>query len=106
MDDAFEIIRCCMPLIGHGVKVFQVGWGAVRGDSGPAISSAIAAVMSAIFIANLNIKSLKARRYADTIGLRLATGKRLQATPLWGIAAKKNWGARESVIPYLKMSTL
>lgn len=63
-DNAFEIIRCCLPLIGYGVTVFQVGWGAVRGDSGAAISSAIAAVTSALFITNLNIKSLKNRRYA------------------------------------------
>lgn len=63
-DNAFAIIDCCLPLIGHGVQVFQVGWGAVRGDSGAAISSAIAAVMSAIFITNLNLKSLGDRRYA------------------------------------------
>ncbi|NSX02753.1 cyclodeaminase/cyclohydrolase family protein [Cupriavidus gilardii] len=63
-DNAFAIIDACLPLIGHGVQVFQVGWGAVRGDSGAAISSAIAAVMSAIFITNLNLKSLGGRRYA------------------------------------------
>ncbi|UIF90061.1 cyclodeaminase/cyclohydrolase family protein [Cupriavidus necator] len=63
-DNAFAVIDACMPLIHHGVTVFQVGWGSVRGDSGAAISSAIAAVKSAIFITKLNLKSLGNRRYA------------------------------------------
>jgi hypothetical protein len=36
----------------------------VRGDSGAALSAAIAGVLSAIFIANLNVKTLKGRKYA------------------------------------------
>jgi hypothetical protein len=67
--NVFEIIDLCLPLIDHGVTVFKDGWGTVRGDSGAAISSAIAAVTSGLFIANLNIKWLKGRRYArDNIG--------------------------------------
>ncbi|MFP3506162.1 cyclodeaminase/cyclohydrolase family protein [Burkholderia sp. SIMBA_062] len=68
-DNTFEIIDSCMPLITHGVTVFQNGWKAVRGDSGAAISAAIAAITSGLFIANLNIKGLKERNYAkDKIG--------------------------------------
>jgi hypothetical protein len=53
-----------MKLIDHGVVVFDSGWHAVRGDSGAAISAAIAGVLSGIFIANLNIKTLNRRKYA------------------------------------------
>lgn len=63
-DNAFLIIEQCMKLIDHGVIVFESGWHAVRGDSGAALSSAIAGVMSAIFVANLNVKTLKGRKYA------------------------------------------
>jgi formiminotetrahydrofolate cyclodeaminase len=63
-DNAFQVIELCMKLIDHGVVVFESGWHAVRGDSGAALSAAIAGVMSGIFIANLNIKTLKGRKYA------------------------------------------
>lgn len=64
-DNAFHIIELCMKLVDHGVVVFESGWHAVRGDSGAALSAAIAGVMSGIFIANLNIKTLKGRKYAN-----------------------------------------
>lgn len=63
-ENAFHIIELCMKLIDHGVVVFESGWRAIRGDSGAALSAAIAGVMSGIFIANLNIKTLKGRKYA------------------------------------------
>jgi formiminotetrahydrofolate cyclodeaminase len=63
-DNAFHIIEQCMKLIDHGIVVFESGWHAVRGDSGAALSAAIAGVLSAIFIANLNVKTLKGRKYA------------------------------------------
>lgn len=63
-DNAFSIIEQCMKLIDHGVVVFESGWHAVRGDSGAALSASIAGVLSGIFIANLNIKTLKGRKYA------------------------------------------
>ncbi|GJH30911.1 cyclodeaminase/cyclohydrolase family protein [Caballeronia novacaledonica] len=63
-DNTFEIVDLCLPLINHGVTVFEYGWKAVRGDSGAAISGAIAAVTSGLFIVNLNIKGLKGRNYA------------------------------------------
>ncbi|MCA7892064.1 cyclodeaminase/cyclohydrolase family protein [Burkholderia cepacia] len=65
-ENAFKIADVCMRLIDHGITVFENGWPSVRGDSGAAISVAVSGVMSAIFIANLNIKSLKGRRYATT----------------------------------------
>lgn len=63
-DNAFHIADHCMKLIDHGVIVFESGWHAVRGDSGAALSVAIAGVMSSMFIINLNIKTLKGRKYA------------------------------------------
>jgi formiminotetrahydrofolate cyclodeaminase len=68
-DNAFEIADLCMKLVDHGVVVFESGWHAIRGDAGAAISSAIAGVTSGIFIANLNVKTLKGRKYAtDNVG--------------------------------------
>lgn len=82
-DNTFEIIDLCMPLINHGVIVFQHGWKAVRGDSGAAISAAIAAITSGLFIANLNIKGLKERNYAtDNIGRCTALLELLQQKQL------------------------
>lgn len=63
-ENAFHIIDLCLKLIDHAVVVFRSGWHAVRGDSGAAISAAIAGVMSGIFIANLNLKTLRGRKYA------------------------------------------
>ena len=48
----------------YGVVIFENGWHAVRGDSGVTISAAMSAVMSSIFIINLNLKTLKRRKYA------------------------------------------
>lgn len=68
-ENAFHIVDLCMKLIDHGVIVFESGWHAVRGDSGAALSAAIAGVMSGIFIANLNLKTLGQRKYAvDNVG--------------------------------------
>ncbi|WP_175914579.1 cyclodeaminase/cyclohydrolase family protein [Burkholderia metallica] len=64
-DNAFDIAGICMKLIEHGISAFEGGWHAVRGDSGAAISVAVSGVMSGVFIANLNIKTLKGRRYAN-----------------------------------------
>lgn len=63
-NNAFAITELCLKLLDHGVVVFESGWHAVRGDSGAAISAAIAGVLSGVFIANLNIKTLKGRKYA------------------------------------------
>lgn len=63
-DCTIEITDLCMKLIDHGIFVFNNGWPAIRGDSGAAISAAIAGVMSGIFVINLNLKTLKDRKYA------------------------------------------
>jgi formiminotetrahydrofolate cyclodeaminase len=60
----FEIGEISIRLMGYGVAMFEHGWHAIRGDSGVSISAAMSGVMSAIFIANLNLKTLKNRKYA------------------------------------------
>jgi formiminotetrahydrofolate cyclodeaminase len=60
----FEVGEISIRLMGFGLVMFEKGWHAVRGDSGVSISAAMSGVMSAIFIANLNLKSLKKRKYA------------------------------------------
>jgi formiminotetrahydrofolate cyclodeaminase len=63
-DNVFAVIEPCMKLVDHGVGAFNIGWEAIRGDSGAAISAAIAGVMSALFIINVNLKTLRDRKYA------------------------------------------
>jgi len=63
-DNIFEIIDACFELISHGVVAFDLGSKHVRGDSGAAISSGIAAVSSGLFVATLNMKTIGNRVYA------------------------------------------
>ena len=63
-DYTFEVGEISIRLMGFGVVMFDNGWHAVRGDSGVSLSAAMSGVMSAIFIANLNLKTLKKRKYA------------------------------------------
>lgn len=60
----FEVGEISIRLMGFGVVMFEKGWHAIRGDSGVSISAAMSGVMSSIFIANLNLKTLKNRKYA------------------------------------------
>ncbi len=64
-DYAFEVAELSFLLMEYGVTMFEHGWHAIRGDSGVAISAAMSGVMSSIFIINLNLKTLKRRKYAD-----------------------------------------
>jgi formiminotetrahydrofolate cyclodeaminase len=99
-DNTFQIIDLCLPLIDHGVTVFEHGWQSVRGDSGAAISAAIAAVTSGLFIANLNIKRLKERNYArdniDRCAAVLALLQQKQQTAL-GCVTSLNAEALDSL---------
>lgn len=64
-DYVFDISNLSLRLMQHGISIFKLGWHAVRGDSGVAISSALSSVMSSIFIINLNLKKLNNRIYAQ-----------------------------------------
>lgn len=63
-DYTFEVANHSLNLMQYGVVIFENGWHAVRGDSGVTISAAMSAGMSSIFIINLNLKTLKRRKYA------------------------------------------
>ncbi|WP_018415373.1 cyclodeaminase/cyclohydrolase family protein [Teredinibacter turnerae] len=64
-DYTFEIADLSLRLMEYGVTIFEHGWHAIRGDSGVAVSAAMSGVMSSIFIINLNLKTLKRRKYAE-----------------------------------------
>ncbi|MFW1676816.1 cyclodeaminase/cyclohydrolase family protein [Pontibacter sp. JAM-7] len=63
-DYTFEVAETSLSLMEYGVTMFEHGWHAIRGDSGVAISAAMSGVMSSIFIINLNLKTLKRRKYS------------------------------------------
>lgn len=63
-DLVFLIARHCLQLVDFALAVFDAGAKKVRGDSGAAISSAIAGAMSAVFIINLNLRSFQNSKWA------------------------------------------
>ena len=65
-DFVFRISEQCFKLIDHGNFIFDKGYVAVRGDSGAAISAAIAGVTSSIFIINLNLVALSRRSWSKS----------------------------------------
>jgi len=65
-DFVFRISDQCFKLIDHGNFIFDKAYTAVRGDSGAAISAAIAGVTSSIFIINLNLVSLSRRNWSKS----------------------------------------
>jgi formiminotetrahydrofolate cyclodeaminase len=52
-----EIGGLCLKLIDYAVFTFDVGFHSARGDSGAALSAAIAGASSAAFVMNLNLRS-------------------------------------------------
>jgi formiminotetrahydrofolate cyclodeaminase len=64
-DYTFEVAESSLTLMEYGIGIFHNGWHAIKGDSGVSLSAAMSAVMSSIFIINLNLKTLKRRKYAS-----------------------------------------
>lgn len=60
----FEVADLSFQLMEYGITMFEEGWHAIRGDAGVSISAAMSGVMSSIFIINLNLKTLKRRKYS------------------------------------------
>lgn len=60
----FKIAEYCVELIDHSATVFDVGFKGARGDTGVALSAALAGVLSAVFVINLNLKSFKGSYWA------------------------------------------
>jgi len=63
-ENIFEIAEISFKLVKYGISMYEDGWEHVRGDSGVAISAALSSIMSAVFIINLNLKTLRRRNYA------------------------------------------
>lgn len=63
-DIPLEICEVCTGLIDAGISMFDMGFKGARGDTGAAISAAVAGAMSSIFVINLNLKSFRGSNWA------------------------------------------
>jgi formiminotetrahydrofolate cyclodeaminase len=60
----FEIASYCVGLIDDGSAMFDFGFKSARGDTGAAISAAVAGAMAAVFVINLNLRSFRGSDWA------------------------------------------
>ncbi len=60
----FRIADLCLELIDLSAKVFDIGFRGARGDTGVALSAAVAGVLSSVFVINLNLKSFRGSYWA------------------------------------------
>jgi formiminotetrahydrofolate cyclodeaminase len=60
----FQIADLCVSLIDDGVVIFDIGFKSARGDTGAAISAAVAGAMASVFVINLNLKSFRGSEWA------------------------------------------
>lgn len=63
-DIPVKICELCIRLIDHGIAMFDMGFQSARGDSGAAVSAAVAGAMSGIFVVSLNLRSFKQSEWA------------------------------------------
>jgi formiminotetrahydrofolate cyclodeaminase len=89
-DIPFQIAETCLTLIDDGTSIFDMGFKAARGDTGAAISAAVAGAMSSVFVINLNLKSFR--------GSEWATEKRARCDRLQDVLSKKQLEALERVM--------
>lgn len=60
----FKIAEACLELIDLSAKLFDVGFKGARGDTGVALSAALAGVISSAFVISLNLKSFNGTYWA------------------------------------------
>lgn len=60
----FNIAEACLELIDLAAVVFDGGFKGARGDTGAALSSAVAGVLASVFVINLNLKSFRGSYWA------------------------------------------
>lgn len=60
----FNIAETCLELIDLAAIVFDGGFKGARGDTGAALSSAVAGVLASVFVINLNLKSFRGSYWA------------------------------------------
>jgi formiminotetrahydrofolate cyclodeaminase len=66
-DLVVRIVELCLRLAEHAIVVFRQGASKVRGDSGGAISAAIAGASTGVFIAYLNLRSFSGGAWATAM---------------------------------------
>lgn len=82
-DIPIQICETCIRLIYHGIAMFDMGFRSARGDSGAAVSAAVAGAMSGIFVVSLNLRSFKQSEWAESKRKRIAElQKELEAKQL------------------------
>lgn len=59
-DILFEITDLCFELISNGLGLYRQGYQGAKGDTGAALSAAVAGITSAMFVVSLNAKTSKA----------------------------------------------
>lgn len=65
-DLQFRVAAACLRLVERGSIMFDIGFKSARGDSGAAVSAAIAGAMSSMFVINLNLRSFRESGWAKT----------------------------------------
>ncbi|WLI90080.1 cyclodeaminase/cyclohydrolase family protein [Massilia sp. R2A-15] len=85
----FKIAEACLELIEISARVFDVGFQAARGDTGVALSAAVAGVLSAVFVINLNLAPFKRNYWARQ--------RRHECDQLHALAMEKYTGTLERV---------
>lgn len=63
----FEMTDRCFEIIDNGIALYDIGYKAARGDTGAALSAAVAAISSAIFVVSLNAKTSRAAWAPDAM---------------------------------------
>jgi formiminotetrahydrofolate cyclodeaminase len=66
-DLPLRIVKDCIQVAEHGITVFDLGFQAARGDSGVAISSALAGASGAISVVYLNLTYFRGGRWAQDV---------------------------------------
>lgn len=79
-----EIGRECLAVAETAQALFSDGWEAVRGDSGAAMTSALAGAMTCVFVSRVNARTLRKRQSGAAI---LATSDELSRGVEAAIAA-------------------
>lgn len=106
-DVVLDVADLSLELIDHGIVVFDQGVKKVRGDSGAAISAAIAGVSSSVFVTNLNLRKFRggewARRTQGRVNLLRDEVTARQAVAFERVASLQAIALTEERLPLLEL---
>lgn len=60
-----KIANACVQIIDHATRLFDVGFKSARGDTGVALGAAVAGVLSAVYVINLNLVPYEGNYWAQ-----------------------------------------